>query len=125
MPYEHKNVSNARALRKQMTPWERKLWHCFLKGYPIKFQRQKPIGNYIADFYCAAAKLVVELDGGGHYTPEEKERDRVRTIEMEKYGIRVVRFCNLDIDRHFYEVCSVIDREVRENYRRGTPPVTP
>ena len=118
MPYEHKNVTNARRLRKEMTPWERKLWHCFLKAYPIRFQRQKPIGKYIVDFYCAAAKLVVELDGGGHYTPEEQQRDFHRTQEIERYGMKVIRFCNTDIDRNFYEVCSAIDSAVQENYRR-------
>ena len=125
MPYNGKNVPIARKLRKEMTPWERKLWYCFLKAYPIRFQRQKMIGNYIADFYCASAKLVVELDGGGHYTPEEQKRDMLRTKEIEKYGIQVIRFCNLDVDRHFYEVCSAIDETVKINCRRGTPPVTP
>ena len=125
MPYNHKNIANARTLRKEMTPWERKLWYCFLKAYPVRFQRQKPVGNYIVDFYCAGAKLAVELDGGGHYTPEEQQKDQVRTKEIEKYGIKVIRFCNLDVDRHFYEVCSTIDDYVKNHYRRGTPPVTP
>ena len=125
MPYDRHNIANARTLRKNMTPWERKLWYCFLKEYPVRFQRQKPIGRYIVDFYCASAKLAVELDGGGHYTPEEQEKDRNRTKEIEKFGVQVIRFCNLDVDRHFYEVCSVIDETVKNNYRRGTPPVTP
>lgn len=118
MPYKHSNVSKARVLRKEMTPWERKLWHCFLKTYPVRFQKQKPIGNYIVDFYCAAAKLVVELDGGGHYTPEQQNNDTIRTKQIEKQGIQVIRFCNLDIDRNFYSVCSVIDDMVKKNYRR-------
>ena len=125
MPYDHRNVQNARALRKNMTPWERKLWYCFLKAYPVRFQRQKPIGRYIVDFYCAGAKLAVELDGGGHYTPEEQKKDLQRTEEIKKTGTQVIRFCNLDVDRHFYEVCSTIDEAVQQNYRRGTPPVTP
>ena len=118
MPYEHKNVSNARRLRKERTPWERKLWYCFLTAYPVRFQRQKPIGKYIVDFYCAGAKLAVELDGGGHYTPEEQQKDKLRTEEIEKYGIKVIRFCNTDVDQNFYEVCSAIDRAVQEGYRR-------
>ena len=65
----------AKQLRKDMTPWERKLWYCFLKDYPIRFQRQKCIDNFIADFYCFQAKLVVELDGGGHYDPEAQKKD--------------------------------------------------
>ena len=125
MPYKHQNVSHARRLRREMTPWERKLWYCFLKAYPIKFQRQKPIGEYIVDFYCASAKLAVELDGGGHYTPEEQEKDQHRTKQIENQGVQVIRFCNIDVDHNFYQVCSVIDNCVQENYRRGTPPVTP
>ena len=125
MPYNHDNVSRAKTLRKNMTPWEQKLWYCFLRKYPVRFQRQKPIGNYIADFYCAAAKLVIELDGGGHYSPQAQEKDQNRTCAFHQQGIRVLRFCNLDIDRNFYGVCTVIDETVKELYRRGTPPVTP
>ena len=108
-----------------MTPWERKLWYCFLSKYPVRFQRQKAIDNYIVDFYCAASKLAVELDGGGHYSPEAKEKDTQRTEKIQKFGIEVIRFCNTDVDKHFYEVCSVIDENVKKRYRRGTPPVTP
>ena len=60
-------LSNARSLRKEMTKEERHLWYDFLRAYPIRFSRQKVLGKYIADFYCAAAKLVIELDGGQHY----------------------------------------------------------
>ena len=92
-----------------MTPWERKLWFQFLRSYPLRFQRQKAIGNYIADFYCAKARLVIELDGGGHYTAEAAERDAARTAELEKMNLRVVRICNTDIDRNFAGVCAYID----------------
>ena len=68
--YNKENIPLAKTLRKNMTPWERKLWYDFLRYYPVRFQRQKAIGNYIADFYCAKARLVIELDGGGHYTAE-------------------------------------------------------
>ena len=123
MPYQSKNISLARKLRKEMTPWERKLWYCFLTKYPIRFQRQKAIGNYIIDFYCASAKLAIELDGSGHYTPESMKKDDERTTMLQSHGIEVIRFCNLDIDKHFYEVCTVIDDAVKRRYRRGTPPV--
>ena len=113
MPYEKSNLTRAKELRRNMTPWERKLWHCFLKTYPIRFQRQKCIGNYIADFYCYQAKLVVELDGGGHYNPGQSFYDRIRTEDLEKTGLKVIRFCNLDVDRNFYGVCTVIDMEVK------------
>ena len=97
-----------------MTPWERKLWYCFLKTYPVRFQRQKVIGSYIVDFYCAKAGLVVELDGGGHYYPEEQAKDAARTHALEQYGLTVIRFCNLDVDKQFYSVCTVIDNKVKE-----------
>ncbi len=97
-----------------MTPWERKLWHCFLRNYPVRFQRQKCIDQYIADFYCFRAGLVIELDGGGHYDPEAREKDCIRTKIIEKNGLKVLRFCNTDIDKNFYGVCTVIDREVKK-----------
>jgi len=77
--YNKKNIQLAKNLRKNMTPWERKLWYEFFKGYPVHIYRQKAIGNYIVDFYCAKAKIVVELDGGGHYYEEQKEKDDART----------------------------------------------
>ena len=104
-----------------MTPWERKLWYCFLKSYPIRFQRQKCIGNFIVDFYCFQAKLVIELDGGGHYEPEKQKYDFLRTEELEKFGLKVIRFCNLDIDRNFYGVCTVIDKEVKSQLDNNSP----
>ena len=98
-----------------MTPWERKLWYEFLRQYPIRFQRQKAIGNYIVDFYCAKARLVVELDGGGHYTEEQWQKDDLRTKDLEKMNLRVVRICNLDIDRNFKGVCEYLDLLVKES----------
>ncbi len=98
-----------------MTPWERKLWYEFLRYYPIRFQRQKAIGNYIVDFYCAKARLVVELDGGGHYTPEQIEKDKVRTKELEGKNLIILRICNLDIDRNFSGVCEYIDLNVKKS----------
>ena len=95
-----------------MTPWERKLWYCFLKTYPVRFQRQKRIESYIVDFFCAKASLILELDGGGHYDPQTQKKDEERTINLESYGYKVIRFCNRDIDKNFYSVCTVIDREV-------------
>ena len=72
--YNKSNIPLAKTLRKNMTPWERKLWYDFLRGYPIRFQRQKAIGNYITDFYCAKAHLVIELDGSGHYSEEKAKK---------------------------------------------------
>ena len=107
--YKKSNISLAKELRKNMTPWERKLWYTFLKDYPVRFQRQKAIGNYIVDFYCAKAKLVIELDGGGHYTDEQELKDKHRTNDLEAMNLTVLRICNLDIDRNFRGVCEYID----------------
>ena len=114
MKHDKENESYARQLRKNMTPWEGKLWHGFLKRYPVRLQRQKCIDRYIVDFYCFKAKIVVELDGGGHYSPEKEAYDRHRTSVLESYGLSVLRFCNTDIDKNFYSVCTVIDDEVKK-----------
>ena len=113
--YNKDNIPYAKELRKNMTPWERKLWYKFLRGYSVRFQRQKAIGNYIADFYCAKAKLVIELDGSGHYTEQQKGKDSIRTKNLEAMNLTVVRICNLDIDRSFNEVCEYIDLLVKKS----------
>ena len=111
--YNKENIPLAKALRKNMTPWERKLWYEFLRNYPVRFQRQKAIGNYIADFYCAKARLVIELDGGGHYTAEQSVKDELRTKDLESMNLTVVRIGNPDIDRNFSGVCEYIDLTVK------------
>ena len=121
--YDKKNIPLAKAVRKNMTPWERKLWYDFLHNYPIRFQRQKAIGNYIADFYCAKARLIIELDGGGHYTTEQKIKDEHRTNDLNTMNLTVARICNLDIDRNFRGVCAYIDRLV-QNSLPQSPSVT-
>ena len=115
LKYNKDLIVYAKELRKNMTPWEMKLWNCFLREYPIRFQRQKVIDNYIVDFYCAKARLVIELDGGGHYTNEQMQYDATRTNILEKYGLKVLRICNLEIDNNFYQVCECIDREVKQS----------
>ena len=111
--YKKENIPLAKVLRKNMTPWERKLWYDFLRQYPVRFQRQKALGNYIADFYCAKARLVVELDGSGHYTAEQAKKDTARTKELEAMNLTVLRICNLDIDSNFSGVCEYIDMRVK------------
>ncbi len=101
-------------LRREMTRQERHLWYDFLKSYPAAFRRQKQFGHCIVDFYCAAAKLVVELDGSQHYEPEGKQRDADRDQYLSGLGLTVLRFSNADIDRYFDSVCAAIDRTVRE-----------
>ncbi len=113
--YNKANIPLAKNLRKNMKPWERKLWYTFLRQYPVRFQRQKAIGNYIVDFYCAKARLVIELDGGGHYIHKQTTQDFVRTQALENKNLTVLRFCNLDIDRNFSGVCEYIDLAVKKS----------
>ncbi|MFB3851561.1 MAG: endonuclease domain-containing protein [Acidobacteriota bacterium] len=90
---------NARELRKNMTIAERKLWSKLrsksVKG--TKFYRQKIIGNYIVDFYCHKAKMVIELDGGQHYFGERRQKDSVRDRYLKAIGIKVLRFSDRDV----------------------------
>ena len=105
---------NAQKLRKNMTKEEAHLWYQFLCRYPLRFRRQYIIGNYIADFYCHQAKLVIELDGSQHCSPEEMEYDRKRTAYLEAQGLLVLRFSNLDVMRQFHSVCESVDMAVKE-----------
>ena len=117
--YNKNNIPIARTLRKNMTPWERKLWYAFLRFYPVRFQRQKAMGEYVVDFYCAKAKLVLELDGSGHYMPEQAQKDLQRTNDLEKMDVKVVRICNLDVQKNFSGVCEYIDRIVQKRTEQG------
>ena len=101
---------NARELRKNQTKEERLLWNAFLSKYPMRFRRQYVIGNFIVDFYCHEAKLVVELDGSQHYGFDGMEHDRARSAYLESQGLLVLRFSNLDVLRQFENVCAEIDR---------------
>ena len=112
--YNRENIPRAKALRKEMTPWERKLWYTFLRYYPIRFQRQKAIDNYIVDFYCAQAKLIIELDGSGHYEEEQERYDTERDRVLRGMGFKILRIYNLDVDRKFKEVCERIEYFVNQ-----------
>ena len=117
---QNKNLRRyAQDLRKKQTKEESLLWYQFLSRYPLRFRRQYVIGNYIADFYCHKAKLVVELDGSQHYDPSEMEYDNKRTAYLESQGLRVLRFTNLDILREFRSVCEKIDMTVKEQTASG------
>ncbi|MDO5558939.1 MAG: endonuclease domain-containing protein [Oscillospiraceae bacterium] len=113
--YNHILLENARFLRRNMTPQEKKLWFCFLKNYPVKFYRQRVIDRYIADFYCSKAHLVIELDGLQHYSDDGKEYDKIRTEILEIYKLKVIRFCNSEVDNDFSMVCRKIELSVNEN----------
>ena len=108
------NVTLARILRKNMTKEERHLWYDFLRDYPVRFSRQKVLGKYIADFYCAKAGLVIELDGSQHYEDEGILKDEKRTRYLEGYGLKVIRISNLDINKNFTGVCEYIDKMINK-----------
>ena len=114
MERNRKLTENAKALRKNMTKEEARLWYQFLCRYPQRFRRQYIIGNYIADFYCHQAKLVVELDGSQHCDPGNMEYDQQRTEYLLSQGLKVLRFSNLDVMGRFKSVCEAIDMEVKE-----------
>ena len=104
---------NAKNLRHNMTKEERHLWFDFLVEYPVRIQRQKTIANYILDFYCAKARLAIELDGSQHYEPTGHQYDEQRTKKLEQMGITVLRFTNLEIWQEFVAVKERIHREIQ------------
>ena len=114
MERNEKLIKNARSLRKQMTKEEAKLWYQFLRLYTPRFHRQYVIGNYIVDFYCHQAKLVVELDGSQHCTPAGMQYDQIRTQYLQANGLQVLRFSNLDVMQRFKDVCTAIDIAAKE-----------
>ena len=105
---------NAQALRRNMTKEERHLWYDFLKGLPVTFNRQKVMGKYIVDFYCASARLVIELDGSQHYEPTNKSADSERDAWLSQQGIEVLRFSNADVNLRFAAVCEEIYQHIAE-----------
>ena len=106
-------TNKARRLRREMTRQERRLWYDYLRSYPAHFYRQRAFGNYIVDFYCARAGLVIELDGSGHYKADAKEYDAARTEYLSSFGLSVLRISNHDIDANFEGACMYIDRTVK------------
>ena len=113
--HNEKIVPVAKMLRKNMTKEECRLWYDFLRGYSIRFTRQKVLGRYIADFYCAEAKLVIELDGWQHGEESNVEKDAMRTAFLEGYQLCVVRISNREVNQNFYGVCTYIDMLVKQS----------
>ncbi len=105
-----------------MTKEENKLWYQFLKAYPIRFKRQYQVGNYIVDFYCYQAKLIVELDGSQHCEPKAVEYDKIRTQYLSDQGYLVVRISNLDVMKDFQAVCEYIERIARKRLKEDPHP---
>ena len=111
-------TENAKELRKNMTKEERHLWYDFLRTYPIRFLRQKVIDNYIVDFYCHDARLIIELDGSQHYSDEGLLKDKIRTEKIESRNLTVIRIPNNEIFENFDGVCEYIDAIVKESLHR-------
>ena len=109
----NKLLERARTLRHKMTRHERKLWYDFLRHYPVKIYKQRIIESYIVDFYCASAKLIIELDGSQHFTEEGQAYDNERTLNLNKYGLTVIRFTNYAIDTEFDGICTAIDIKIK------------
>ncbi len=121
--YRANLVPRARKLRHDMTDQERRLWYGWLRKFPFRFQRQKPIGDYIADFYCHSAKLVVEIDGWRHFTENGQESDDRRTAFLESLGLKVLRFRGHAVDDDIAAVAGQIEQIARERIskRKETP----
>ena len=105
-----KLIVRARRLRQRQTEAEKLLWFHLrnkrLGGY--KFRRQHPIDTYIVDFFCDAARIVIEIDGGGHTEPSQIAYDNERTSQLEELGLRVMRFWNDDVLTNTNQVLEVI-----------------
>lgn len=97
-----------------MTSQERKLWYAFLKDYPVKIYKQRIIESFVVDFYCASAHLIVEVDGLVHLQNAAQDRDEARSRRLQAYDLEVLRFTNAEIETQFSDVCSKIDRVIRE-----------
>lgn len=111
---QNKLTPNARTLRRNMTKEEKHLWFDFLRTLPVTVNRQKIIGNYIVDFYCDKAKLVIELDGSQHYTAEGKKNDEERDRFLENLGLTVLRYSDHEINSAFTAVCDTIYVIIKE-----------
>jgi very-short-patch-repair endonuclease len=111
--YRRSLTPRAQSLRREGTPAERKLWYEFLRTLPEKFTRQKPLDEYIADFYCSVARLVIELDGDSHFVPDGERYDSIRTQALSSLGIRVIRFTNKEVMEEFEGVCLQIRQALK------------
>ncbi len=107
--------ARSRRLRKSMTPAEERLWqHLRRKRLGVKFRRQHPLGHYTVDFYCHERGLVVEVDGSHHQDEEQQETDANRTAELERMGLRVIRFRNEEVMEGIGVVLVAIENALGE-----------
>ena len=117
LEYNKSNIPLAQNLRKNATPQEKRLWYQFLSKYPVRFQRQKAIGDFIVDFYCHQAKLVIEIDGSQHFSDAGSTADAFRTEKLESRDLKVIRFTNRQVDTNFRGVCEYVDEAVKTSLR--------
>ena len=115
LPYNKDLKQWSQELRREATPQENRLWYDFLRNHSMSFTRQKPIENFIVDFACRKAKLVIELDGRQHQMPDAKNYDQLRTKELNRLGMHVMRFTNAQVDSNFKNVCETIQKWIDEN----------
>ena len=108
LPYNPKLVERAKELRKNMTKAERKLWYEYLNNFQYRVHRQRPIDQFIVDFYCPELKLVIEIDGDIHNSEDAQNYDLERTQILSGYGLTVIRFTNQEVLSNFEGVCGVI-----------------
>lgn len=118
LPYNPKLIGRARALRKEMTKAERKLWYEFLRLQSSRFYRQRPIDHYIVDFYCSEAGLIIEVDGSQHYTEEGIIYDKIRSDILATYGLSVFRFTNEEVLTQFEKVCSQLKTAITVSHSK-------
>ena len=111
-PYNPALVARAKALRKNMTPAEKKLWFEYLRQFPLKFYRQRPIDHYIVDFFCPKLRLVIEVDGDTHFTEDAQEYDQIRSEILQGYSLKVLRFTNDEVLHNFAAVCAAIEENL-------------
>lgn len=112
--YDKKLKSRADELRKNMTQQEWNLWYFYLRNHRLKWYRQRIIDRFIVDFYCHAAKLVIEIDGKQHYTDQGIVYDTERTQVLQGYGLKVLRYTNQQLVDNFQEVCWDIEKNLQQ-----------
>jgi len=119
--YDRNLTPRAQEMRRDATKQENRLWYDFLRRYPVHFYRQRIIGAYIVDFYCPAAKLVIEVDGAYHLEPAQMEYDLERTEYLNARGLVVLRFTNDEVEYHPGQVSQAIKEVVRERIQALVP----
>ncbi len=113
LPYNRSLIPRAKELRKNMTKAEKKLWYDYLRDFKFRVLRQRPIDQFIVDFYCPNLKLVIEVDGDSHFTPEGQEYDKQRTNILQGYGLNIIRFTNQEVLNNFDGVCVAIEKSIQ------------